>query len=153
MPASLDLSQIHCRLATLDEIVALRHAVLRPGLPRESAIFAGDHDATTRHFAAIFNGRVVCCASLMRSEWEGGPAWQLRGMATAQEFQGAGLGAALLCEMDAFVEANPPAAMWCNARTSAAGFYEKQGWEIRSEEFMIEGVGPHHKMSKGPRRP
>jgi GNAT superfamily N-acetyltransferase len=149
----VDLSKVICRLATLDEVVPLRHEVLRPGLPRDTAIFVGDHDATTKHFGAFLGAQIVCCASLMKSEWEGKPARQLRGMATAPGLTGAGLGATLLRTVDAYALANPPALLWCNARLSAVGFYKKQGWIVRSEEFMIEAVGPHHRMVKDPRQP
>lgn len=144
----IDLTQLRLSLATLDEILALRHAVLRPGLPRESAIFAGDHDADTRHFGAFIGDRNVGCASIMLNEHEGKAAWQLRGMATDPAFQGAGVGAALLREVEKFVRKNPPHELWCNARMAAVGFYVGQEWMVCSEEFMIEGVGPHHRMSK-----
>ncbi len=32
---------------------------------------------------------------------------------------------------------------WCNGRSVARGFYERHGFEVRGEEFVIEGVGPH----------
>lgn len=34
--------------------------------------------------------------------------------------------------------------MWCNGRTVARGFYERHGYEAVGDEFVIEGVGPHH---------
>jgi GNAT superfamily N-acetyltransferase len=38
--------------------------------------------------------------------------------------------------------------LWCNARTPAAAFYQKQGWTVVSEVFEIPTAGPHVKMSK-----
>jgi len=153
MPPPIDPALVQCSVVPLDEVVPLRHQVLRPGLPRETAIFAGDHDASTRHFAALIGTRVVCCASLMTSAWEGEPAWQLRGMATAPELQGTGLGAILLRHIDSFVLAHPPRMLWCNARLAAVGFYQKSGWIVCSDQFIIEDVGPHHKMTKHPAMP
>lgn len=139
--------QISCRRVAVEEILPLRHRILRAGLPFETACFDGDHDATARHYAAVSGDEPACCLSLMRSEWEGRPAWQLRGMATAEGLQGRGLGRRLL-EL-AVAEArhdDPGRVFWCNARTSAVGFYEKLGWRVRSEPFDVPTAGPHVKM-------
>src|SRR5690349_2934028 len=52
------------RAAELSEIVDLRHAVLRQGLPRAEAIFAGDDAPTSRHYGAFCDGTAVGCATL-----------------------------------------------------------------------------------------
>lgn len=139
--------EITCRRVALEEIQPPRHRILRAGLPAEAARFAGDHNADTRHYAAVAGHEVVCCLSLMPSEWEGQPAWQLRGMATVGQQQGRGLGRRLL-EL-AVAEARrdeQERVWWCNARTSAIGFYEKLGWQVRSEPFDVPTAGPHVKM-------
>ncbi len=74
------------------------------------------------------------------------PAWQLRGMATLPEVQGAGFGKALLDACVTAARKNGAALLWCNARTSAAAFYSKNGWEIVGGEFDIPTVGPHFRM-------
>ena len=35
--------------------------------------------------------------------------------------------------------------LWCNARTTAFGFYEKMGFNIVVDEFDIPNLGPHKK--------
>src|SRR5436190_10031407 len=50
---------ITIRRAAAEEVVDLRHAILRAGLPRETAIFPGDDDPTARHFVAVMDGQVV----------------------------------------------------------------------------------------------
>jgi predicted GNAT family N-acyltransferase len=138
---------ITCRRATVAEILPLRHRILRAGLPFETACFDGDDDESTRHYAAVSGLEPVCCLSLMPSEWEGRPAWQLRGMATAAAVQGRGLGRRLLER--AVTEAwrdEPSRILWCNARTSAIGFYEKLGWRVVSAPFDVPTAGPHVKM-------
>src|SRR5688572_13633278 len=94
------LAGVQVREAALDDVIDLRHRVLREGLPRESAVFAGDQDPGSRHFAAVCDGRVVGCATLHASRWQDEPAWQLRGMATAPDFRGRRIGRAML----AFIE-------------------------------------------------
>ena len=143
--------EIPCRRVTVEEILPLRHRILRAGLPFETASFEGDNDANARHYAVVSGGEAVCCLSLVPSEWEGRPAWQLRGMATDGQVQGRGLGRGLL-EM-AVAEARrdePEWVFWCNARTSAIGFYEKLGWRVMSEPFDVLTAGPHVKMVLDP---
>jgi hypothetical protein len=83
----------------------------------------------------------------MLSQWEGQPAWQLRGMATDSRQQGRGLGRQLWHAAAAEAHRDEPGRLiWCNARTSAVGFYEKLGWRVVSEPFDVPTVGPHVKM-------
>ena len=145
----VDGQRIELRAVRLDEIMDLRHEVLRHGLPRESAVFDGDNAPTSRHYAAIHDGRAVGCATLHLNQWEGEPAWQLRGMATDPPFRGRGVGRALLqwVESDARA-AGPVRLLWCNARAPAVPFYQSQGWAIRSDLFDIPTAGPHRRMTK-----
>lgn len=131
------------RRATRDEILPLRHAVLRPGLPVAEAWFDGDDDPATVHAGAFRDdGAPVGCVTLMPRPWRDA-AWQLRGMATHPDVRGRGVGKALL----AFAE-NGRTRLWCNARVAAAGFYAKHGWTVESDEFDLPGVGPHVVMRR-----
>ena len=136
------------RPASADELIDLRHRVLRAGLERETAMFPGDDDPATRHFAALLDARIVGCVTLHRNEWNGAAAWQLRGMAIDSAHQRSGIGAALLRAVEAFVRESDVKQLWCNARTPAAAFSEKHGWTIASEPFDIPTAGPHVKMTK-----
>jgi predicted GNAT family N-acyltransferase len=125
----------------------LRHRILRAGLPFETARFEGDEEATTRHYVALAGDDPVGCLSLMISQWDGRPAWQLRGMATDAGVQGRGLGRLLLEAAVAEARRDAPERIfWCNARTSAVGFYEKFGWRVMSEPFDVLTAGPHVRM-------
>jgi GNAT superfamily N-acetyltransferase len=136
------------RRASLDEILALRHGVLRPGLPPESALFEGDEEAATRHFGAFDDGGAIGCLSFVRRA-RGGPAHQLRGMATAAAARGTGVGRALLGFADeALVAETGIRGLWCNARVESIGFYERVGWVVVSEVFEVPGVGPHRVMER-----
>ena len=44
---------VELRRVAVDEIIALRHEVLRPGLPRESAEYAVDSATGTVHFGSM----------------------------------------------------------------------------------------------------
>lgn len=142
-----DASDPIARRAALGEIFQLRWDVLRPGRPREAAQFPGDEAPETIHVGAFVNGRNIACATATRVAWQGKPAWQLRGMGVADDWQKRGVGQKLLRELEELVrQASDVRTLWCNARQEAVGFYEKLGWRIASEMFHIEDVGPHYKM-------
>ena len=139
---------VKVRTAKPAEVIDLRHAVLRAGLPRQTAVFAGDDDPAALHWVAEEDGAIVGCATLHLNQWEHQAAWQLRGMAVDPARQRCGIGAALLDAIDRFVSTSPSKLLWCNARVSAAKFYEKHGWRIVSDVFEIPIAGPHVKMIK-----
>ncbi len=143
------IATVEVRQVSAAETVPLRHAVLRPGRPVETALFAGDDLPSTKHFGAFRNGQLLCIASLFQAELpeeSGVAAIQLRGMATAPEVQRTGLGRALVIGCVAFAREKGVRLLWCNARTYAAGFYTKMGFEIVGKEFDIPDVGPHYRM-------
>lgn len=129
------------RRGNVDEILALRWAVLRPGRPEAEARWPGDDAA--QHWLVEDSDRVVAVLSLFPSPMPGGgPAWQLRGMAVDPARRGEGLGRGLL---EAALRAlGEP--VWCNARTGAVGFYTALGWQVVGPPFDIPGVGPHLRL-------
>ncbi len=140
---------IEVRQITAEETIPLRHAVLRPGRPVETARFSGDDLPSTNHFGVFRKGALLCIASLFQAELPdepGIPAIQLRGMATESAAQGTGLGRALVVACAEFSRVQGAQLLWCNARTYASGFYRKLGFEIVGAEFDIPDVGPHYRM-------
>lgn len=131
------------------DVRPLRLEVLRPEQPAPAAVYPGDDDQTTVHVAAFDGGGIVGIASLYAESRAGGPqpAWRLRGMATSEQSRGRGVGRALLQFCIDEVVARGGGELWCNARTPAAEFYRRHGFEVVSEEFEIEGIGPHVVMS------
>jgi GNAT superfamily N-acetyltransferase len=137
------------RRITADETLPLRSDILRPGRPLEAAKFAGDEADSTVHLGASVEGTVVGIASLFRAEMPGQPgadALQLRGMATAEGIRGGGVGRALVLACFDSARNSGVALLWCNARTSAVGFYLKCGFTVVGNEFDIPDVGPHFRM-------
>jgi GNAT superfamily N-acetyltransferase len=142
------MPELTVRTVDPELLVPLRHAVLRQGMPVESARFPGDLDADTFHVGGFIGVRLVGCATFMRKPLDGQDAYQLRGMATDAEFRGQGIGAQVLAEGERLVARKGVELLWCNARKIAIPFYQKCGWVVISEEFMIEIFGPHKKMRK-----
>ena len=140
---------INVRMITAAATCPLRLAVLRPNRPLEAAQFPGDDLPTTKHFGAFRGAALLGIASLFLADFParpGEPALQLRGMATAPEVRGAGFGQALVGACVAYAREQQMKLIWCNARTSALGFYAKLGWEISGGEFEVPDVGPHFHM-------
>lgn len=146
---SVNGTPLTIRRATADEIVDLRHRILRSGLSRESAIFPGDELPTSQHFGAFDGPNAVCCATFHLEPWQSEPAWRLRGMATDDNFRSKGVGRALLNFAEETVTTeNPIRLFWCNARARAARFYQSLDWKIVSDVFEIPTAGPHYLMVK-----
>jgi predicted GNAT family N-acyltransferase len=125
---------------------ALRGAVLRPN--GGEIAWAGDEDPATFHLAArSADGAVVGVVrfSPAACPWrsDAGAPWQLRGMATAPGLRGAGVGRELLVVGLARVAARGGDLVWCDARTTAAGFYERMGFAVVTDPFDKPGIGPH----------
>jgi predicted GNAT family N-acyltransferase len=141
------MSAVRVAAVPVAEILPLRRAVLRAGLPIEESRYEQDDLSTTLHLAAYDDvGRVVGCSTWFPDPLDGRDAWRLRGMATAPEVRGSGVGARL-------VEAGLAAGaergydlVWCNARTPAVGFYERYGFEPVGEEFLLVHDVPHYLM-------
>ena len=129
----------------------LRAAVLRPGQPAQAADYPEDSLASTVHLAALDDhGAVVGCATFFPDPYPEDPAraaWRLRGMATAEQVRGQGVGTALLrAGLEAAAEAGAEL-VWCNGRTSALRFYRGMGFAAEGEEFVSTATGiPHYRM-------
>ena len=128
----------------------LRAAVLRPGRPLADAVFGCDDHPDAAHFAAYADGQVVGVASVAPEDLPDEPGgWRLRGMAVAETHQGHGTGAALLLAVVEHAARLGGATVWCNARTTAIGFYERHGFVPYGPEFVAEDTGiPHVPMRR-----
>lgn len=136
------------RRARLEEILSLREAVIIAGTNRPSE-FPGDRDGETIHFGAFAGEKNVCCGTFLLTDWFGEPAYQLRGMATAPELRGKGIGAAMLAAAERYIAENTPVRqLWCSARLGAVAFYQKLGWSVISDIYEVPNVGPHRKMCR-----
>lgn len=69
-------------------------------------------------------------------------------MATAQAFRGQGVGRRVLEYGCAHARAQGASKVWCNARTTAIGFYTARGFVKVSKEFELEGIGPHFVLAR-----
>lgn len=124
---------------------ALRGAVLRPD--GGAIVWAGDDDPRTVHLAARnADGAVIGVVRFSPAPcpWrEAGSPWQLRGMATDPAVRGSGAGRALVEDGVRRITARGGDLLWCEARVTAAGFYERMGFAVLTEPFDKPDIGPH----------
>ena len=136
---------------TAREVRPLRGAVLRPGQPPEALVYPGDDLPGALHAAVRDeDGSIVGVASIAPEPHPRNPRagdWRLRGMATAPEARGRGLGAALLSACIAHARERGGERVWCNARTTAEGFYAREGFTVEGERFELPDIGLHALMS------
>jgi predicted GNAT family N-acyltransferase len=125
--------------------LSLRSAVLRNGGP--AALPGDDHPGTVHLAARDAIGGVVGVVRVHPQPCPWQPRarrpWQLRGMATDPAARGGGAGRALVEALVAEVRDQGGDLVWCDARTSAVGFYERMDFEVVTREFDKPGVGPH----------
>lgn len=130
----------------------LRHKVLRVGFPYEATSFVGD-DEETSHHGAVYDkdGTIIAIGTIMKRAFSLAPdeeAYQLRGMASDQACRGSGAGRLALQALESRAAEKKASIIWCKARTTASGFYERAGWQKASEEFEEPHFGPHYLMFK-----
>jgi len=130
---------------------AIRSPVLRPDQPLENCHFPMDFAPTAFHLGGYLNEKLVTVASFHSEKDPMAIAknpFRLRGMATLHEFQGSGVGKALLVQaVEKLIEENCDL-LWCNARQNAFDFYLRCGFLLFGDLFEIPGVGPHKVMYK-----
>lgn len=131
----------------------IRQQVLTPDHDLQKSKFEFDEDEDISfHLGAFKDSQLVSVASFYYDRNTTFPElhqYQLRGMATLPEFQGQGLSSELLNMAFPIIKQNFCTLLWCNARVTAIGFYEKVGFKIHSSEpFDIEGIGMHVLMFK-----
>ncbi|HYK76382.1 MAG TPA: GNAT family N-acetyltransferase [Daejeonella sp.] len=131
-----------------EEVLALRSAVLRGHKPLAECVFPGDDLAETFHLAYFKHEEIVCVASFYAQPHEKFPGrgYQLRGMATAENYRGQGIGNQLLNFAITYLRGQKADYLWCNARKKAYSFYKDIGFEFISPEFEITGIGIHRQM-------
>ncbi len=140
------------RIAASDTY-AIRHKVLGPHLTMDKIKFPNDDDEDLSfHLGAFQDGKLVSVASFYYEkspEFSDLHQYQLRGMATLPEFEKKGFSSELLKVAFPIIKQNFCSLVWCNARKSAVGFYEKVGFQkLNENEFEIPEIGPHMLMFK-----
>ncbi|MGV6814058.1 MAG: GNAT family N-acetyltransferase [Phycisphaerales bacterium] len=144
---------VKIRSITAAQTRPIRQRVLRPHQAASELVYPGDDAHDSFHLGAYRDNELLAILSMyfMPKQGETSHAWRIRGMASIPEARGIGLGRMLVEMARDQAWGIKLAPIWCNARQSAFGFYEKLGFVIEGEVFEIEGIGPHAVMVLNPR--
>lgn len=134
------------RFIQVEDTLAIRNEILRGGkLTLDQCRFPGDEVETTFHLGYFDNENLVCIATFHQQNHErfDGKGYQLRGMATLEEYRGRGIGNQLVNFAIVYLRGQKANYIWCNARKTALKFYIDLGFEVISDEFEVPVIGPH----------
>ena len=132
------------RIAHADGL-ELRAQVLRPGGPSVASTAAQYGDSDAIHLGAFCNGLLAATVSFTPYDESGlrvPDCYQLRGVATRDDFRNRGFGSALVLTGIRECQTRGVKRIWCNGRSAARRFYERLGFRAVDCEF-ITATGPH----------
>jgi len=133
------------------DVVAIRHQVLKIGQPIESCYFEGDLDEGTKHFGAFLNNELVGVATMMLKNtavYKVHPVFRLTGLSVLPEHQHRHIGKRLLHFAEENISRKGSVMIWCFAREAAIPFYKKNGYQLNVQEVIIPRIGSHRIMFK-----
>ena len=135
---------------TTEETLDLRSRVLRNNAGLDKCVFPTDATEHNFHLGRFEDHKLVSIATFFPEDYpeRTGIGFRLRGMATDPALVGRGYGADLIKFAINELRSANASYIWCHARSSALGFYEKLGFEVISEEFEVPEIGPHFVMIK-----
>ncbi len=152
---TVDEMDLHVEIVDPTRTYELRHAVLRPGRPFAETV---DDDAfsaaVTFGLSEGADSRILSTATVYREEPPARCApivelaktyrpWRLRAVATDASRRNEGLGRLVLGAITAYITADGPALLWCNARITAERFYAREGFVTEGPIFEVEHIGRH----------
>ncbi len=124
--------------------VVLRDSVLRQPLGLQFSTAELEAEKDSRHFACYCGGRLVACF-VLRPREDGDV--QMRQVAVLPQWQGRGIGRALVEYSEAWASVAGYRRMILHARETAVAFYEKAGYS-RLGDCFEEVTIPHWAMEK-----
>ena len=142
---------LEIRPADLAGVREVRAAILRPHERPEDLVYGGDEAVGALHLGAFQDGRLVAIASIAPEPPPGveeTAAWRIRGMATAPELRGRGIGGTLLESCVEHARGHDATLVWCNGRIAARAFYERHGFEVVRGPFEMPPIGSHVELHR-----
>ena len=135
----------------LEDVIKIRHQILRSGQPRSSCYYPEDSYKKTIHYAAFINKQIIGCASVYKEshpDFSLRQSWRIRGMAVKERLQGQNIGTQLLETCINHAVKMKGDVIWCNARDNTVKFYKRSGFKVIGDEFELPNIGPHFLLAK-----
>lgn len=127
------IPDIHIEQITPELTWRLRHQVLYPEGTINDMAMPQDEQGT--HFGAFFENKLAGIVSLFHQ----GNNFQFRKLAVDPAMQHKNIGTQLLQYITRHAAEHGGTRLWCNARLTAAGFYEKAGFTPTGGPFRKNG--------------
>lgn len=138
------LKQIDHGSEEYQQMVLLRYEMLRRPLGLNFTSDELDKEKDDILIGAYEEEELLGCCMLTRVSED---AVRLRQMAVHQKLQGKGIGASLMRFAENLARDRGFRSLIMHARKTAIGFYEKQGYQTKGDEFL-EVTIPHYVMEK-----
>ena len=138
------LKQIDHGSEEYQQMVMLRYEMLRRPLGLNFTSDELDKEQDDILIGAYEEEELLGCCMLTRVSED---AVRLRQMAVHQKLQGKGIGASLMRFAENLARDRGFRSLIMHARKTAIGFYEKQGYQTKGDEFL-EVTIPHYVMEK-----
>ncbi len=140
----MGLKQIDHGSKEYKQILQLRYSILREPLGLEFDKDELEKEKDNIHIAAFEDDELLGCCMLTKFDND---TLQLRQMAVKDNQQRKGIGASIMAFAENLSKDKGYKKIMMHARDTAVGFYEKFGYQIKSDPF-IEVKVPHHVMEK-----
>ena len=126
------------------QMLNLRHEILRKPLGLKLNDQELEREKNEILIGAFEEEKMLGCCMLVREDEK---SCRLRQMAVLNSLQGKGIGRALMIFAENIARDRGYKKISMHARKTAAGFYERLGYQVRGEEFK-ELTIPHYIMEK-----
>lgn len=125
-----------------EEMVLLRHRLLREPLGLEFTQEQLDKEHDSFHLGAYLNNELVGC--LILKDMEDGRL-KMRQVCVAEKYQKEGVGKMMCLFSEEYAKGEGFKVLYCHARAIVSSFYEKLGYAIEGDAFQEVGL-EHYKM-------
>jgi predicted GNAT family N-acyltransferase len=125
---------------------ALRYAVLRQPWGQPVGSEQDENESAAIHKMAVHSSGAI--AAVGRLDIVDEQTAQVRYMASAVEYRGQGAAALVLSELELVAKGMGKKKVILHSRDYAVPFYQKQGYTIKQESYILWGIIPHFLMEK-----
>lgn len=138
------LMQIEYGSPEYHKMVKLRDEILRKPLGLAFSREELEKEKNDILVGAFDDDRILACCMLTKLDEE---TVRLRQMAVRKNQQGKGIGHSMMLFAETLARDKGFKKLMMHARDTAIGFYEKQGYKTRGQQFIEVSI-PHHLMEK-----